>query len=143
MSPSPELEGWTPYVHAEGQLYFVSRGRVARFITEEYLYHNNVREEVERFMDVLEQKLRSIGDSDRWKGIDVLMEIRSYEPEWAYYMADHESRCVMWLEAKDLTDLSAQCYGAESMAHLSTLIVYFLMKLFLIITYLIRVRYRI
>jgi hypothetical protein len=138
-SPRPELKCWKPYVHPEGQLYFVSQGRVARFITEEYLYHEDVRGEVEEFMEVLEQMLRPYGDSDRWKDIDVTMEIQTYG--WAYYMTDHKSRCVMWLERKDLTDLSAQCYGVESIAHMSMLIVHFFTKLFLTIKHFDRVHH--
>jgi hypothetical protein len=116
-SSRPGLGSWKPYVHPEGQLYFVSQGRIARFVTEEYLYHEDVREEVEEFLGVLEHRLRSINDHGRWNGMDVMLEIQ--EETWAYYMVDHESRCVVWLDRKDLAPLSSRCWGMESLAHLS------------------------
>jgi hypothetical protein len=115
------LGSWTPYVQPEGQLYFVSQGRIARFITEEYLYEREFREDVEQFLRELEQRLRSIDDRGRWNGMDVMLEVQGDQRDiLAYYIVDHKSRCVLWLECKDLTSLSSQCWGAESLAHLST-----------------------
>ena len=120
----PDPGTWRSYVQAEGQLYFVSQsqrrpGSAPRFITEEYLHNEKDRKELEQFMGSLEEQIHARGDDRGWDKRDIVMEIRS--DHWAYYIADHEHRCVMWLESKDLTELSSSCWGMESLAHLRAL----------------------
>ena len=113
------LVGWKSYTQPEGQLYFVSRNRQARFVTEEYMYDNDVREEVEAFVDALEGALLLVDSQGRWRDMDVLIEI--WPDSWAYYIVDHKTRCIIWLEPQDVSWMAEQVWGIETIAHLSKL----------------------
>ncbi|KAI0356092.1 hypothetical protein OH77DRAFT_1424414 [Trametes cingulata] len=103
---------WSPHVQPEGQLYF-SCESTPRLVTDGYMYSTAVQEKVMRFAGavakVLEMKQISLPDST-----EVYLSPSEDEEECYYYIADHASHALSWLEEVDLDQLGIPDVVSES-----------------------------
>ena len=86
-------------------------------MTEEYLSESSVLQEVNSFAEVLEHSIRSFESDHSCAMMEVYLELHG--DTWAYYIAEHQSCCIVWLEAMDLSwmnDYFAE--GIQSLEHL-------------------------
>ncbi|TFY68944.1 hypothetical protein EVG20_g3345, partial [Dentipellis fragilis] len=110
---------WTTVSHPEGALYFYHRQK--RVFTDNYMYDATTREELECFIDYLDDLVLALHGS--WPSIccDRVMEItpgEDGEMNWRYYCVEHETRSMFWIEDYDCEFLTYDLKGVTSMAHL-------------------------
>ncbi|KAI8976713.1 hypothetical protein BD414DRAFT_467126 [Trametes punicea] len=94
--------GWSPHVQPEGQLYFALEDGL-RFITDAYMHSRATQERVVRFSN----RVRKILDGMH---ISLPASVEIYltpynEDQCGYYLADHASHTIAWLEVVDLDQL--------------------------------------
>ena len=85
-----------------------------------------MKEEIEQFYDLLQQRLQNDNLSIPSENYDLVLDIMVTDEEkkqisWSYYYACHETRCLFWLETYDASHLLSELIGVKSPAHVSTL----------------------
>ena len=71
------------------------------------------------------EKAISIANFDYdWTNTEIALEMRGYYS--VYYIVVHEKRCITWLEEQDLTWITEDIDGIETLAHLSVSCFYIL-----------------
>ncbi|KAI0327219.1 hypothetical protein GY45DRAFT_1327922 [Cubamyces sp. BRFM 1775] len=94
--------GWSPYVQPEGQVYFAFEGNL-KFVTDAYLYTRESQDRVVRFTKTARKAIEALQVT-----IPATAEIYllPYDDEdCGYYIVDHATHTVSWLEAVDLDQL--------------------------------------
>ncbi|KAA1472057.1 hypothetical protein DENSPDRAFT_838208 [Dentipellis sp. KUC8613] len=110
---------WTAVSHPEGALYFYHRQK--RVFTDNYMYDATTREELECFIDYLDDLVLALHGSWPSASCDRVMEIapgEDGEMNWRYYCIEHETRSMFWIEDYDCDFLTYELKGVTSMAHL-------------------------
>ncbi|TFY69320.1 hypothetical protein EVG20_g3206 [Dentipellis fragilis] len=110
---------WTPVSHPEGALYFYHRQK--RVFTDNYMYDETTREELECFIDYLDDLVLALHGSWPSACCDRVMEItpdEDGEMNWRYYCIEHETRSMFWIEDYDCEFLTYELKGVTSMAHI-------------------------
>ncbi|KAA1477115.1 hypothetical protein DENSPDRAFT_875059 [Dentipellis sp. KUC8613] len=110
---------WTAVLHPEGALYFYHRQK--RVFTDNYMYDATTREELECFIDYLDDLVLALHGSWPSTSCDRVMEITPGEDggmNWRYYCIEHETRSMFWIEDYDCELLTYDLKGVTSMAHL-------------------------
>ena len=93
---------WTPQIHPEGQLYFskdVDNSR--RYLTLAYLRDKVALHEISQLYEFVENSIRN-ETRDLPEKFEVVLELMSDLDAWGYYMVDHTSRCIFWLQDFDV-----------------------------------------
>lgn len=113
------LRGWEPITHTEGCLYFYHKDK--RIYTEVYLYEAGYFEEVEQFVQYLEDSLRASGETLPSSNCELVIQIdwddEDDEVLWSYYYVDHNSRCLFWLNDFEVDHLLYEVTGSMPPAH--------------------------
>ncbi|KAI0366832.1 hypothetical protein BV20DRAFT_1123971 [Pilatotrama ljubarskyi] len=103
---------WSPHIQPEGQLYF-SCESTPRLVTDAYMYSTAVQDKVMRFAGavakVMEMKHITLSPS-----AEVYLSPSDDQEECYYYIADHSSRALSWLEEVDLDQLCIPDVVSES-----------------------------
>ncbi|KAH9899333.1 hypothetical protein C8Q73DRAFT_743322 [Cubamyces lactineus] len=100
--PSYLPRGWLPYVQPEGQMYFAFEDDL-RFVTDAYLYMRENQDRVVRFATATRKAIEVLQIA-----IPATAEIYLLpydDDECGYYIVDHATHAVSWLEAVDLDQL--------------------------------------
>ena len=127
-SPRDEdLGNWMHYIQAEGQPYFcnASASRDICYVTEENLFVEKTRLEVEAFVEEFERKVGAfrLGMSEEDKRlfpdrIEVAVEVTDHR--WKYYMVDLEKRVVFWIDHWEKEEeVLGPYFGVEYLEHFS------------------------
>ncbi|KAJ7500743.1 hypothetical protein B0H11DRAFT_2225139 [Mycena galericulata] len=118
-SRSP-MENWTPHQHPEGALYFVQQQN--RLFTDENLYDDAILTKVNacvsRIIGCLEDK-KSVGPADDIDIVLDLIEDRSETIKCGYYLVDHSTRSIFWMDVFEISQLSSwkRVPGITSASH--------------------------
>ncbi|KAL7277323.1 hypothetical protein ACG7TL_009180 [Trametes sanguinea] len=95
--------GWSPYTQPEGQLYFACESGF-RFVTDAYMHNPKTLERVMRFSVTL---LKVLDAAQVILPTTIEVYLLPYsEEECGYYLTDHASHTVSWLEEVDLDQLA-------------------------------------
>ncbi|KAG6811848.1 hypothetical protein H0H92_005581 [Tricholoma furcatifolium] len=102
---------WSAYTHPEGQLYFVKDASGIRVVTEAYIYDAKVTEKVEYWVKVVNETLleRQIVLSD-----DVELFIRVIDNDCSFYLVDHRSHSIFWLDTLDADEIGIMPVASTS-----------------------------
>ncbi|OJT02357.1 hypothetical protein TRAPUB_7140 [Trametes pubescens] len=96
--------GWSSHIQPEGKRYFV-RDSSPRIVTDAYIYSSITQEKVLHFaaavVKMIDAKQISLPDS-----AEVYLSPSESEDECGYYVADHATHILFWLEEVDLDQLS-------------------------------------
>ncbi|KAI3610766.1 hypothetical protein WG66_006930 [Moniliophthora roreri] len=114
--------GWKEFLHPEGARYFMYEHR--RLYTDADLYNPRILEHVNKFINQFEEyiRTRSIHLSSQ---INVVFELYIDDDEilCQYYLADHATRTVFWLDKftldADTLPTWAEVKGVTEMSHIS------------------------
>lgn len=134
--PEPE-NGWKSAVHPEGQLYFyknVSNGTQPsrRYITEANLNQKAIIDEIDQFQQTMESHISNY-DLHGISGVEIVLELLPDNGgSWGYYMVDHTSQCLFWINDFRVDGkIEEDIYGIKSTFHLSeqsNLIIYVIIQ---------------
>ena len=103
-------------MHPGGQLYFALQVGIIRFLTESYLYDDNLLDEVNEFQRYMLTRLQREYDSST--ELDVVLCMSSQL--WTYYMADKGQEGLLWLDECEITSSMDSLRPAiQSQSHLS------------------------
>uniref|UniRef100_A0A0W0GDU7 WW domain-containing protein n=1 Tax=Moniliophthora roreri TaxID=221103 RepID=A0A0W0GDU7_MONRR len=113
--------GWKEFLHPEGARYFMYEHR--RLYTDADLYNPRILEHVNKFINQFEEyiRTRSIHLSSQ---INVVFELYIDDDEilCQYYLADHATRTVFWLDKftldADTLPTWAEVKGVTEMSHI-------------------------
>lgn len=108
---------WSLCTHPEGVLYHTAIIDGLRFSTDVNIYDDDTIKELLDFTNHIRHRLRISRRVDTdVKDFEIVFDLSS-DGTWEYYIADHKSRHLLWLERYHIqTDIRG---GAESLAHLS------------------------
>jgi hypothetical protein len=127
---------WIPVTHPGGALYFYHERLVRRqlfhylaskfkifkrIFTDVYMYNDDLREEVLKSAEQLEDELRRKGPLPT-AHYDLVLDVVETKDEkiiWQYYYVDHNSKTLFWLEPYDMNDLLRDIPGVKEPGHIS------------------------
>lgn len=94
---------WTSFTHPEGSPYFV-RNSVPKVVTGAYIYDSAVQEQVLQWVKVVDELLSSkeIKNAD---SMELYLEPDEENDCCRYYLVDHASRVLFWLETVETEQL--------------------------------------
>lgn len=94
-------EQWSPHVHPEGQIYF-SRSITLRVVTDSYMYTPSIAEKVTYWVSNIEKRAADRGFvlSDT-----VELYIQIDDEDCNYYLADHATHTIFWLDEYETSEL--------------------------------------
>ena len=111
--------GWVPQIHPEGQLYFYKDVGRLRYITDALLTDSEVLKEIMGFLGRMERHLCEV-TGGLPETFEIVLELLPEWDAWGYYMVDHGSRCVFWLQELDvLLAVEEEVQGLQSPSHFS------------------------
>lgn len=112
-SPRYLPEQWSPHVHPEGQKYF-SRSIALRVVTDSYMYTPSIAEKVMYWVPNIEKRAADRGFilSD-----SVELYIQIDDEDCNYYLADHATKTIFWLDEYETSELGL--LPVVSSSHLS------------------------
>lgn len=108
-------------IHPAGDFYFYTDRRAPRYVTFANLYKPAILDQIKLFMSRMDQDIeeqlqhQQTGLPD---DVEVCLELLP-EGDWGYYMVDHHSRSLFWLEELDTTWIAGEVNGLASLSHLS------------------------
>ncbi|KAF8893792.1 hypothetical protein BD779DRAFT_951008 [Infundibulicybe gibba] len=110
--------GWIEYIHFEGQVFFYHKQK--RIITDSWLWDTIISDQIARFVEEIEEFIRSQNlklpeDSDL-----VLDLVQDMEDEYwcGYYYVDHSTKIPFWLEEFDVSSFIAEVQGDLCPSHI-------------------------
>lgn len=124
------MNGWTEYVHPEGQLYYYSSesfdGHEIGLVTDYPLRpannHFRMVQIINRLRKVLQQPHPILDDPDlRWCEICILISDNT-AAEFGYYVANHQAQTLFWLEEVTLRKMGIYEYHEVSRTTASQLL---------------------
>ncbi|KAI0676467.1 hypothetical protein C8Q78DRAFT_961205 [Trametes maxima] len=104
---------WSFHVQPEGQPYFASDSS-PRFVTDAYIYSSDVQQRILHFASLLQEVCEAAQITLPQSAEVYLCPSSEAEDECWYYIADHASHTVSWLEEVDLDELRIQDVMSES-----------------------------
>lgn len=110
---------WAPCTHPEGILYHTAIINGLRFSTDVNIYEGDTLKQLLDFTNHIHHSIRISRRAEKFRDLEdfeIVFDLAS-DGTWEYYIADHKSRHLLWLEKYHIqTDIQG---GAESLAHLS------------------------
>ncbi|KAJ7439702.1 hypothetical protein B0H11DRAFT_2354990 [Mycena galericulata] len=119
------MDNWTPHRHPEGALYFMQQQN--RLFTDEDLYDDAILAKVNacvsRIIVCLEDK-KFFGPADDIDIVLDLIEDPSETIKCGYYLVDHSTRSIFWMDVFDISQLSSwkRVPGMTSASHTSLIL---------------------
>lgn len=129
-------DDWIPVTHPGGSLYFYHERLVRqqlfrylasefegykRIFTDVYMYNDDLRREVLKSTEELEDELRLKGPlpTAHYDLVLDMVETKDGKIIWQYYYGDHNTRTLFWLKPYDMHDLLRDVPGVEEPGHIS------------------------
>ena len=116
-------EFWSTSVHPDGLRYFKLSSPHLKFtyVTEANISEQTTCVSVHQLITELERKAARV-DLQSHPEVEVYLEVADLEDDdadpsearWKYYMVDHESRRIFWLDEFDATDMSLETGGISA-----------------------------
>lgn len=105
---------WSSHIHPEGALYFHRHSPVMQVVTSAYLYSSEINSRVCEWVREIERTIseKSITVT---KNVDLVLQLDG--EDCYYYLANHDSQSLFWLEAFDTASLGLLPVASPS--HLS------------------------
>ncbi|KAI0720668.1 hypothetical protein C8T65DRAFT_826145 [Cerioporus squamosus] len=95
--------GWSAHVNPEGPLYFVYRSDIA-LVTDAYVYTPSVQAKIAKFVALVKKTL--VEESISWPdSAELYLRPDEDEDTCGYFLLDHASQVVFWLEDVNTSDL--------------------------------------
>lgn len=110
---------WNLRVHPDGQFYFYTDSRTPRYVTLANLNDEDVLDEMTRFMRRMDKEIQEQQRQQKQlpDDMEVFLEVLP-GGHWSYYMVDHRSRTLFWLDEVDTEWFAGEVGGLASLSHL-------------------------
>jgi len=101
-SPMYLSQHWSSHIHPEGALYFHRHSPVMQVVTSAYLYSSEIDSRIREWVIAIETMIfeKSIAVT---KNVDLVLQLDG--EDCYYYLANHDSQSLFWLDRYDTDDL--------------------------------------